>query len=181
MLLPRKQEQRIEIGLEVAEEAKKDMAAGDDPGKVLLDLMGQCLRRDDGWKDYYEAEMNGMEHSDYDRSALKVFETERRAEQKFQRGSIDEARALMQKLQRTTPLTPLSPPWRAGTSRSAPGSSTPNPETESNRLQVAAHKRNRRLLKPKAGMEVKRVKMVSQKRAENCATRGSIGVTPRRS
>jgi replicative superfamily II helicase len=165
---------QVEIGLQVAEEAKKDLNAGEEPVRTVINLMTQCLRRDDGWKNFYEAEMNDMSTSDEDRSTSTVFEVERAAEQRSQAGNIDDARAMLQKLANEASHPSVAGWYLQECARFEYGRS----KTESNRLQVAAHKRNHRLLKPKTGMEFKRVKMISQKRAENCHAWISRSDTP---
>jgi replicative superfamily II helicase len=155
---------QVEIGLEIANEAKKDMASGDDGGKVFMSLISQCLRRDQGWKDYYESEMNAMDPAGPDRSALDVFTAEREAEQKFQAGNIDAAKAIAQKLANAASNPSVAGWYLQECARYEYARS----KVESNRLQASAHKRNRRLLKPKTGMEFKRVQMIGQRRVENC-------------
>jgi len=44
---------QIEIGLEVTEMGKDEINDDTAPEKILRDLMNQCLRRDEGWKEFY--------------------------------------------------------------------------------------------------------------------------------
>lgn len=48
---------QIEIGLEIAEMAREEIAAGKEPLAALVGLINQCLKRDDGWKDFYADQM----------------------------------------------------------------------------------------------------------------------------
>jgi hypothetical protein len=49
---------QINIGLKVMEFAKEDIAGGKKPNVVFIELMNQCLKRDSGWKTYYEQQMS---------------------------------------------------------------------------------------------------------------------------
>lgn len=52
---------QIEIGLEIADLAKEDYDEGDSPIKVVISLIKQMLKRDEGWKEYYISEMDSIE------------------------------------------------------------------------------------------------------------------------
>ena len=97
------------------------------------------------------------------RGRADLFARERDAELKFQNGDIDKAihfaaaqricpaRAMLQSM--------VHPGVRPDTTRVA--------RPDANTLQIAAHKRNRALLRPRTGMEFKQIALLSQKRVEN--------------
>ena len=156
--------QQIEIGLEVAQMGSERPEATP-ATTALADAAHLCLRRDDQWKNYYVQRMNEMVAGPVDTRTLKQFAKEREAEVQFQNGDIDGAKAILQTLADGTDVPSSMRGWflqeaaRYEYSRS---------KVDSNTLQVAAHKRNRALLKPREGMEFKKITLVSQKRVENC-------------
>jgi hypothetical protein len=51
---------QIEIGLEIAKLADDDVSHEKDPFQIIFNTMMQCLKRDEGWKEYYTFEMNNL-------------------------------------------------------------------------------------------------------------------------
>ncbi|MDI1450791.1 DEAD/DEAH box helicase family protein [Polyangium sp. 6x1] len=155
-------QRQIEIGLEVARLAKTTEVQDGKATTALVNVINQSLRRDDGWREYYKEEMNAMATPTPNLVALSTFELERAAELKFQDGNIDGAIAIVDKLGNQA-ADPSEQGWylqekaRYEYARS---------QTEADKLQAAAHKRNRRLLKPRTGMDFKRITIVNQKRPE---------------
>jgi hypothetical protein len=154
-------QRQIEIGLTVARLAKEEVQDGK-AMTALLSVMKQSLGRNDGWREYYKEEMDAMVTPTPNLVALSRFELERAAEPKFQCGDIDGAIAIVQELGNDS-AGPSEQGWyvqekaRYEYARS---------HTEADKLQAAAHKRNRRLLKPRTGMDFKRITIVNQKRPE---------------
>lgn len=157
--------QQIEIGLEVTEMGGVGKVEGTSPMAALVEAINLCLKRDEQWKDFYVQRMSEMVVEPYENQTLEQFSKERDAEIKFQTGDVDGAKAIVQKLANGAHLPDSLRGWflqeaaRYEYSRS---------KVESNKLQIAAHKRNRTLLKPRNGMEFKKIELVSQRRGENC-------------
>jgi len=156
---------QIEIGLEVAEMGKAGLKGGTTPLKALTKGINLCLARDDEWKDFYVSQMNSMVLSPPDFRVLKQFALEREAELKFDGGDIDGAKAIVQSLADQSGLGEAQRGWYVQESARYEYERS---KAESNTLQVAAHKRNRSLFKPRNGMQFKKLALVSQRRIENC-------------
>ncbi|MGB7926395.1 MAG: DEAD/DEAH box helicase family protein [Pyrinomonadaceae bacterium] len=155
---------QIEIGLEIAEMARDDIEKGIEPYEALRGLVNQSLRRDEGWKAFYIEQMDTVSSDPIKGAALKVFEKELEAERKYQRGDVDGAIQVLQKLIDDTGLDDWDKGWyMQEMARYMYGQQ----KTESNTLQVAAHRKNRFLMKPRTGMQVNKISIISQKRMEN--------------
>ena len=159
---------QIEIGLDVAEYAKEDEAKSKkerDPLDILKDLVAQCLKRDDGWKEFYVSRMDSAPHTTtIDPQLLKLHDSELRAEERFQGGDRDGAIQVLQTLidqdikdasEKGWYLQEIARYWHRAD------------KIKSNTLQVAAHRQNRYLLKPREGMEIAKISLTQQKRIEN--------------
>ena len=89
---------QIEIGMEIAEYAKEDIASGTDPLKALFTLINQCLKRDADWKEYYVECMGKINGTFEEPKMLNIFAAELEAESSYQTGDPDKAVARLQKL-----------------------------------------------------------------------------------
>lgn len=88
-------DKQIFIGETVAEMAKKQA----DPAKPLqpvLDLIGQCLNRDTGWKSFYKGQMDTIEETPQEHPLLSLLERERKADIALRRNDIPAACAVYQ-------------------------------------------------------------------------------------
>jgi replicative superfamily II helicase len=158
--------EQIELGLEVADLAKEEIEEGVDPYSVLNKLVGQSLKRDPGWKEFYSSRMNDITVKAASPKMLDVFATEERAEQKFQEGANREAAQIIQKL--IDSYIPVDAKEDRGWYLQEMARFLyPISKSESNEYQVKAHKLNKLLLRPKAGMNFEKLTMVSQKRIAN--------------
>lgn len=70
---------QIEIGDDVTESVKDEMS-GVKPGKAFIEVIKQCLNRDEGWKQYYDEQMNLLEPSVEEHPYIDVIEKEYQAE-----------------------------------------------------------------------------------------------------
>lgn len=158
--------EQIELGLEVADLAKEDIDEGADPYSTLNKLIGQCLKRDPGWKQFYADRMESITVKPTSPAMLDVFAAEHSAEQKFQEGSHREAAETMQMLiDKFVPSEAKED--RGWYLQEIARFLYPISKSESNDYQIKAHKLNKLLLKPKSGMNFEKVTMVSQKRIAN--------------
>ena len=90
---------QIRIGLDIAEFAKEDIAAGKQPVSVLNDLINQCLKRDAGWKNFYEQQMNSApKHSNAAKSTGDLRWPNKLQKQAFQSGKPETAMTALQAL-----------------------------------------------------------------------------------
>ena len=158
---------QIDLGFEIAKMARQEIDEDDtEPRLAMRDLMAQCLRRDSGWKDFYADRMRKVIPSRANETILRIYSMELEAEKNNTAGDYaTAAKSIQVFLDETTQsdddkgwyLQEMARyHWRAN-------------RTESERLQVAAHKKNRMLLKPRGGVTVAKLKIVSQRRVERIA------------
>jgi replicative superfamily II helicase len=153
---------QIDIGLEVAEFAKEE-AEGSDPVAGLKRLILQCLKRDEGWKAFYSGRMSDITFGAADPKALEIFAAEQVAETEFQNGRPEAAVKAIQKLVDQHITQPGEKGWYL---QEMARYTHLTSKTDSNELQIHAHKQNRYLLKPRQGMKVTTIAAAPQKRVE---------------
>jgi replicative superfamily II helicase len=154
---------QIEIGLEIAELAKEEIARDNKPAKALTGLIQQCVGREEGWKEFYSERMSKMNPPTRDSRALELFSAEYVAETRFQRGQVDKAVQTLQKLIDDHIREESEKGWYL--QEMARYKHLTN-KTESNGLQIEAHLRNRYLFKPRHGMTITKISAVGHKRIE---------------
>jgi replicative superfamily II helicase len=158
---------QIEIGLEIAEMGKEEIKEGTEPLTALLGLIGQCLNRDEGWKAFYSEKMENVTPKGSNKEILDLYAAELEAEKLYIRGQFTKASARLQKLMddlRTLPANDVGWYLQMMARYNYPGD-----RAESQRLQLAAHNRNRMLMRPPEGMTVTRLNGISQGRVERIA------------
>lgn len=154
---------QIEIGLEIAEMAKQDIEAGEAPADAFNGLVHQCLRRDEGWKAFYVEQMAKIRPSGANERILRAYAAELVAEQAYRDGDYGTAAESLQNLLDSNQVDGEDKGWYLQEmARYQYRANRP----ESRRLQIAAHKDNRLLLKPSDGVTVAKLTVVSQGRIE---------------
>jgi replicative superfamily II helicase len=157
---------QIEIGLEIAEMAQQEIRDGQKPTSAFASLIRQCLGRDDGWKAFYAEKMGKVLPAGANANLLQTYAAELEAEQAYINGDYTTASKKLQdlidhgKFDREDKGWYLQEMARYNYRANRP---------ESQRLQIAAHKENRLLLKPASGVTVARLILVSQGRMERIA------------
>ncbi len=154
---------QITIGLDIADLAKEDVSSGKSPGEVFANLMNQCLKRDAGWKNYYEQQMSTITGKATAPAALNIFAAEQAAEVAFMAKRPDKAMAILQELMDKEKITGADKGWYLQ-EMARYAYSYDNPR--SNELQVEAHSHNRYLLRPRQGMRFETISTKGQKRIE---------------
>jgi replicative superfamily II helicase len=154
---------QIEIGLEIADLGKEDIANGAAPSVALAGLIRQCLGREDGWKEFYNERMSSMTSPPPDTRALTLFAAERTAEVQFQQGQPEKGIATLQELIDTHIQDEFDKGWYL---QEMARYAHLTDKTESNNLQIAAHQKNRFLFKPRHGMKITNISAVGHKRIE---------------
>ncbi len=156
-------QKQIEIGLQMVEWAKegnKEVTLND-----LFSLINQCLKRDRGWKEYYESEMNSIigEEKVRDRE-LEILSMEQRAEKLFSGKRFDDAAEEYQKIIDLMQKDENDSGWylqRIAHCRYF-GS-----KLDSQKLQRCAFEKNFELLKPKEGIAYKKIENINLNRTQN--------------
>lgn len=154
---------QIDIGLEITDMARQDIEDGTEPWKAFVDLANQCLRRDEDWKAFYAEKMEKMVMSGSDPAILQIYAAEFQAERAYIDGDYAGAAKRIQQLVDGTPLDKDEKGWYLQVQ--ARYNYVAN-RAEAETLQIAAHKKNRLLLRPATGVTVARLTVVSQSRAE---------------
>jgi replicative superfamily II helicase len=155
---------QIDIGLEVSEMAKEDLKSGDDCMKVILELINQCIKRDDGWKEFYREKMDASinENSTSIGNILEILELERKAEESFYQGDPEKAITHMQKI--IDSYCTDNQTERGWYSQILARFKYKISKVESNNTQKSAFKNNPQLLKPKEGINYKKLSYISENR-----------------
>jgi replicative superfamily II helicase len=153
---------QVEIGLEIAEMAKEEIENGTEPFAALKNLINQCLKRDSGWKAFYVEKMDVIKQKGMTSKVLNIFEQEREAEEAFLDEQFEKAVQITQKMLDRDVQDPLDKGWYMQAMARYTYSQS---KVDSNKLQIAAHRQNKSLLKPKSGMQVDRL-VVSPRRVE---------------
>lgn len=143
VFLSKEAQMQIKIGEELAEEMRGEGAQL----YVIEKLVNQCLKRDEGWKEFYRERMLLLETQESSKEQLDRSALEREAEILYQQGHYEKAVNVLQKLSggsdqtdkgwflqlMATYLYPIDP-------------------TESMDKQLKAHSENARLFRPETGI-----------------------------
>lgn len=157
---------QIELGLEIADLARQEIEDGETPTNALNALLRQCLGRDANWKAYYVEQMGKVGPKGANEQVLRLFVAELAAEDAFRGGDYATAAEMLQKLLDGGVVNQEDRGWYL--QEMARYNYTFN-RTESQRLQIAAHKANRLLLRPASGVTVAKLTTQSQGRVERIA------------
>ncbi len=154
---------QIEIGLEVADFAKQEIDDGVDPKEAYLQLVRQCLSRDEDWKNFYLLEMQGVVPKSANQAVLKIYQSELLAEQAYIDGNYSKAGEVLQLLLDSGAIDEEDKSWYL---QERARYSYRFSRQESSALQIAAHRKNRLLLRPATGTTVSQLTVVSEGRME---------------
>jgi len=154
---------QIELGLEIASLARQDIENGETAINAFNSLMRQCLGRDAGWKAFYVEQMDKVRPKGANEQVLKLYAAELEAEESFMQGDYATASEKLQQLLDSGAASGDDKGWYL--QEMARYHYRAN-RTESGRLQAAAHRSNRFLLKPSSGVTVAKLTIQSQGRME---------------
>jgi hypothetical protein len=141
--------------------AEDDLSQGKVALEVLNDTIQQSLKRDESWKEFYVEKMETVVSDAPSGHALAIFELELKAEKEFQEGSPQNASKIIQSLIDTHVSDDSERGWYLQEIARFTDLHSP---AEANKIQLQAHRKNRFLLKPREGMQVDRLTLVSDKR-----------------
>lgn len=157
---------QVKIGLDISEMAREEIEGGEPAMKAFNALVNQCLGRDEDWKAFYAEQMESVKPAKPNERVLRAYAVELAAEQTFMAGDYEGATKKLQALLDAGSVPSQDKGWYLQEmARYNYGANRP----ESQRLQVAAHKQNRLLLKPASGIAVAKLTIVSQGRMERIA------------
>ena len=126
--------------------------------------MNQCLKRDSGWKTYYDQQMSALASSPAPPKALDTFVAEHSAEKLFQSGKSDKAITELQALMDKEKIEGSEQDWYL---QEMARYAHAFDKDKSNELQIAAHQLNRYLFKAAARYGIRApISAKGQKRIE---------------
>jgi len=157
---------QIEVGLEIGTMARQEIDEGKKSGEALNGLIRQCLGRDADWKAFYIEQMDTVKPRGATDALLLLYKSELEAEQLYVSG---DGAAAAKRVQALLDVGETSPDDRGWYLQEMARYHHRADRQESLRLQLAAHRSNRLLLKPTTGVIVDKLTVVSQGRVERIA------------
>ena len=154
---------QIDIGMEVAELAKAEIADGTDARTVLRSLINQCLRRDQDWKEFYADRMDAVEFGPSQPSALEILQQELASEIESLAGRPEAAERVLQKLLDQKVKEDEERGWYL---QEIARYQWVRSRVDSEKTQVAAQSKNHLLLRPRSGDIYVKLAPLGKKRVE---------------
>ena len=162
-LFSQQTQKQINIGLQVAEWAKEK--GGNVTFADFVELINQCLKRDSGWKNYYESEMNSIKIVNETReSELHLLSLEQQAEMQYAQRKYDEAMQTIQQIIDNIQDDESEKGWYLQIMARFQYHFS---KREALRLQKSAFENNYELLKPKEGIIYKKMDNINLNRIQN--------------
>ncbi len=156
---------QIEIGMEIAEMAIEELDENNSSFKVISSLLDQAIvRRDGGWKAFYNEKMNEIKVTSKEYYIYDILEKERIAEEYLYSDNPERASETFQDIIDNHCTSESEKGWYLQQmARSAYFYS----KSESNKIQKSAFSKNKQLLKPKEGISYKKVEFIDNNRIQN--------------
>ena len=150
---------QVELGLQMAEWTKEEHEA---PIKKLTSLINQCLKRDEGWKEFYKSEMDSIDETpENDDTNFEILKLERTAEKYYFRDKVEEAAKTIQQIIDKFNLSEADKGWYMQEMARYKYCIS---KIESNRAQKSAFEHNFTLLKPRDGFVYKKFENINSDR-----------------
>jgi hypothetical protein len=131
---------------------------------AMQGLIDQCIKRDEGWKQYYVEKMNELVSGPPKVKGLEIFEKELEAESRFQSKDPDNAAAILQAIADD----PRTADFEKGYyMQEIARYRYSHSKAASNVMQVAAHRKNPYLLKPREGVFIQKLEPLNGARVTN--------------
>lgn len=150
---------QVELGLEITKLSQEEISNGAEPIKVLVDLINQSLKRDEGWKAFYNEEMNSIQTEMKFNSIQDVLLVEYKAEEANYLKDYETATELMQKLADEIIDQTTEKGWYL---QVLARYNYPLSKSKSNSIQKSAFLKNKQLLKPKEGISYKKLEFINE-------------------
>ncbi|HEC67668.1 MAG TPA: DEAD/DEAH box helicase [Candidatus Desulfofervidus auxilii] len=153
-------QKQIEIALEVAELAKNDFKEDESPFEVVRSLINQVLRRDEGWKQFYQERMNEISTNGSKPEINHILYLEKKAQDVLIKGDLEESIELIQQIvdelddeEEKGWYLQLMARYKYKISK-----------VESNKIQKSAYQKNLQLMIPKEGIVYKKLEFINENR-----------------
>ena len=157
---------QIDLGFEIAELAKQDIETGKDPFAAFVELISQCVRRDGDWKEFYVSRMNEIAVDRHEGQILQSYVAELDAATAYMAGDYEDAANTIQTVLDKSSVEVDDHGWYL---QEMARYNWRGNRAESERLQKAAHKSNRKLLRLPTMATITKLTTISQKRIERIA------------
>lgn len=154
-------QKQIDIGLEITKMANEDQNSDDHTMKPIISLINQMLVRDEGWKEYYNDSMQTIKEVDNDSNIYERLLEELKIEKKYSMEDYEEAANEMQRFVDKHDMDEYEKGWYL---QQIARYYYPIRKEESIKFQIAAFKNNPQLMKPKIGVEYKKVSFIHENR-----------------
>jgi hypothetical protein len=153
-------QKQIDIGLEIAEMAKEDLGEKESSVQLISSLINQSLKRDEGWKNYYMQEMDSINYETSLFAIHDVLKKEKQAIDALIAMDRHNAYNIYQSI-----IDSLHDEYeKAWYLQMMAFVKYFDSKADSNRLQLAAFKKNSELLKPKDGIIYEKINFINQDR-----------------
>lgn len=156
--------QQIEIGNEIVSFAKEELAGQNlSSSQILVDILNKCTTRDDGWKQFYVERMGEIKKSVDNKGLYDLILLENKAEKLFVKGDVDRACKTIQDICDHHVQDPREKGWYLQLLARYMYSLS---KAESNKYQKSAFQNNNSLLKPRDGIEYKKIGKINTSRTQ---------------
>lgn len=154
-------QKQIDIGLEIAKMASEDHNPDESAIESVTSLIKQMLVRDDGWKEYYNSEMDSIEQIDNKSNIYEQLLEESEIEKMYMLEEFEKAASAMQDFIDKYAKDTLEKGWYL---QQLARYYYPIKKEEAVKIQKAAFKSNPQLMKPKVGIEYTKVSFIHENR-----------------
>lgn len=154
---------QIEIGSKIVGFAKEEIEDGGSADKIFLDLINKCLKRDEGWKEYYSQSMDGINQSVKKDKLYDLISLEKKAEDFYLKNDAERACIVIQDICDNYVDNEMEKGWYLQLQARYKYFIS---KVESNRLQKSAFQVNRYLLKPKDGVAYRKIGEINASRTK---------------
>ncbi len=153
---------QIGIGLKIAEFAKDELKDDEPRLKVILNLVSQSIiNRDEGWKGFYQSEMNNTLSEEIKCDIYNILELEQEAESNYMMRNYEKACSIIQTIIDKHTNEDSERGWYMQTMARYEYSMS---GVNSNKIQKIAFNLNLQLLKPKDGITYKKIGHINENR-----------------
>ena len=154
-------QKQLDIGLEIVQFALEEQNESGNVFDVIIKIINQSVRRDEGWKAYYEEQMESLQATQGNKKVYQILDLEWKAEDYFIKGDPEKASETIQKLIDKYITSNSEKGWYLQQKARYVLSYS---KIESTELQLAAFKNNSQLLRPKEGVTYKRLSFINEDR-----------------
>lgn len=154
---------QLEIGVEIAQMAVEELSDKNEPMDAMKSLMKQLLQRDEGWKEFYKEEMNKITPTNNNSAIYETLVLERKAAVSNHAGNYEKACDAMQKIVDNYCNDDSERGWYL---QILARYKYLDSKIESNSLQKSAFLKNNELLKPKEGINYKKLEYINENRIQ---------------